>query len=310
MKEKIIIDTDIGVDDALAVAYGALRCDLLALTTVFGNTTLDQVVKNAKFFLKRIGRPDIPVYRGASRALALAPTEPFAAIHGGDGLGGVFDNKEDASAPDAICYLIKTIMDNPGQINVLPVGPLTNIAMALNLEPKIAQNIKSLIIMGGAFGHKGYSGNVTPMAEFNIWKDPDAADQVLSSAMPISLVPLDLTQQVLLNAPDLQRTKPYIVDMTRSYLDFYLTTTGLAGMAMHDAMAVAYLLYPEKFEVKKSPLRVITEGIALGQTQMKLIDRETKDCPFEHCRVQDICLNTDVEFIKNDILESLAKLPD
>ena len=232
---KIIIDTDIGIDDAFALRYGSLLFDLIGITTVDGNVPVAMATKNAKFFCK-IYDKNIPVYKGASRPLAANPTPPSFDIHGSDGLGQVYDNPCTADADNAVNYLIETVKNHPNEITVVAVGPLTNIAMALNLYPQFAIQVKELIIMGGAFGHHGHTGNMSNFAEFNVFKDPEAADLVLSSSAPITIVPLDVTNEVQITADEIQDTHDeFLINISKFYLNFSIKQKGFNGMAVHDA---------------------------------------------------------------------------
>lgn len=303
--EKIIIDTDIGVDDALAISYAAYHCKIIGITTVFGNVSAEQAVKNARLFTKIIGH-EIPIYRGMSRPLVLEPTPVNKSIHGEDGLGGIFDNPFDGKANDAISFMVDAIMNHPREITLLPIGPLTNIASALNLEPEIADKVKQVIIMGGAFGTKGNQGNVTPLSEFNIWKDPHAADQVLSSKLPVTMIPLDVTHKVLVTGEEIRQThQPHLIEMTKGYLQYSMEKEGFDGMALHDALTVAYLLHPEQFTTIRSPLRVVTEGVAIGMTLNKVTEMASRTDPFKGLRQHNICVDVNSENVKRHLLTTL-----
>lgn len=144
---KVIIDTDIGVDDAFAIAYAAGYLDIIGITTVFGNVPVEQAVKNAKLFCEKINL-GTKIYRGCSRPLAIEPAPPGTKVHGEDGLGGVFSNPHDSHAEDAISFIIDSIKSNPGEITLILIGPLTNISVALNQAPEIAELVKQVVIMG------------------------------------------------------------------------------------------------------------------------------------------------------------------
>lgn len=304
--EKIIIDTDIGVDDAIAIAYATKHFDIMGITAVYGNVDVEQTVKNARFFTNLLGI-NIPVYRGFSRPLAIEPSPVNNKVHGIDGLGGVFSNHCSGEAKDAISFIIESVMANPHYVTLVAIGPLTNIAAALNCEPRIAQNVKNLVIMGGAFGTHGHQGNVTPLSEFNIWKDPHAADQVLAGPMPVTVVPLDVTHEVIISGDEIRQTgNQPIIDMTQDYLAYSLQTEGFEGMALHDALTIAYLLRPQSFQTLRSPLRVITEGISIGQTLRKVTAMASRANPFLNVPEKTICLQVDSQQVKQHLLQSLA----
>lgn len=304
--EKIIFDTDIGVDDAFALAYAAKSCDILGITCVFGNVAVEQAVRNARLFSHKIGL-DVPVYRGSSRPLAHLPTPSAWGVHGADGLGGVFDNPWSGAAENAIDFIIRSVRDNPDALTVVAIGPLTNIAMAINQAPDIIPQIKQLVVMGGAFGSHGHSGNVTPFAEFNIWKDPHAADQVLSSAIPVVMLPLDVTLEVTVSGDDIRSLNhPVLSAISQGYLA-YSKQHGVEGMALHDTLTIAYLNHPEWFGVTESPVRVVTDRINRGQTLRQLNSPATRDDPFAGCRPQSLCLTVEAEHVKAHFMAALRQ---
>lgn len=303
---KIIIDTDIGVDDAFALAYAARHLDILGICAVFGNVTVDQAVKNARLFCAKMGI-NSGVYRGCSRPLTLAPTPVSGKIHGKDGLGDAFDNPYDASVGDGIRFIIDSVKANPGEITLVAIGPLTNIATALNLAPEIIPLVKGVVMMGGAFGTHGHGGNVTPHCEFNIWKDPHAADQVLSSGLPVVMLPLDVTHEVLVTGEQIRAAgQPVLAAISRGYLDYSLKNEGFEGMALHDTLTISYLINPGWFRVFESPVRVVTEGLSRGQTLHRVTQLASRFDPFAGCGLQKICLGVEVAPLKTHFLQSLT----
>lgn len=301
---KVIIDTDIGIDDAFALRYAQLGCEILGVTAVSGNIPVDMAVKNAKFCCAHYGI-DATVCRGASRPLVQEPGEPCFNIHGSDGLGGVYPNPCNAAAPEALNFLIDTIQSRPGEVSILAIGPLTNIAMLMNLRPDLGRSLKELVIMGGAFGHHGHHGNMSNFAEFNFWSDPQAADQVLRSDWPITIVPLDVTCEVQLTGEDVASLNdPFLRDISRVYLDFSLQEEGFYGMAVHDALTVAWLLHPEAFTVMHQPCRVVTCGIAVGQS---VIPRcAPADRSFRGCACHQILTDVDAETVRRELMSALT----
>lgn len=304
---KIIFDTDIGVDDAFALAYAAKTQTILGITTVFGNVPVGQAVKNARLFSQQIGL-DAPIFRGSSRPLALPPMLHSTTVHGGDGLGDALPNPFDDQAGDAVHFIIETIRAFPGEVTLVAIGPLTNIATAINLAPDIVPLIKEVVIMGGAFGTRGHAGNVTPHSEFNIWKDPHAADQVFASAMPVVILPLDVTHEVLITGEDIRSLNvPVLETISKGYLAYSQAREGFEGMALHDTLTISWLNHPDYFTVTPSPVRVVTEGITLGQTVRKTTKLASRFTPFAHCRDQTLCLEVDAERVKQAFLTCLRR---
>jgi purine nucleosidase len=301
---SLIFDTDIGVDDAFALAYAARTQHLLGITTVFGNVAVGQAVKNARLFCEKMGI-DAPVYRGCSRPLALAPSAP-ARLHGEDGLGDAFTNNHSDQAPSAVQFIIDSVRARPHAITLVAIGPLTNIACAINQAPDIIPLVKELVIMGGAFGTDGHSGNVTPFAEFNIWKDPHAADQVLASKLPVVMVPLDVTHKVLITGAEVhQLNQPVLSAICRPYLAYSLEKEGFDGMALHDTLTLSWLALPHAFHLTEAPVRVVTEGISSGQTLRRLNALASRHDPFAGLRAQRLCLGVEADAVRQHFFATL-----
>lgn len=247
MKKSVILDVDTGIDDSLAIAYAvhSPELDILGMTTVFGNITVEEATRNTLVVLDQLERP-LPVYAGEGKPLTREYTKPFARhIHGEDGIGNQYREPsarqaERLSGPE---FIVQQVMDNPGQVTVIAVGPLTNIARALQLEPQIAEHMERLIVMGGAVT---VPGNVTPYAEANTYSDPDAAALVFGSGLKVTLVGLDVTMRTLLTAPHLEQWRStnskvanFLADMTDFYMEAYkgFIPDG-RGCALHDPLAV------------------------------------------------------------------------
>lgn len=304
---KIIFDTDIGVDDAFALAYAAKTQNILGITTVFGNVPVGQAVKNAKLFAHQIGLKT-PIFRGCSRPMGLAQVGNSAKVHGSDGLGDALSNPFDEQADNAVSFIIDTVKALPGEVTLVAIGPLTNIATAINLAPEIIPLVKEVVIMGGAFGTHGHAGNVSPQSEFNIWKDPHAADQVLSSALPVVVLPLDVTHEVLITGEDIRGLNvPILTQISKGYLKYSLEREGFEGMALHDTLTISWLNHPDLFTAVKTPVRVVTEGITLGQTLRKLTHLASRFNPFADCSEQTLCLEVDAEKVKQAFLDCLRQ---
>jgi len=278
--KRIIIDTDIGIDDALALilALKSTELQLEAITTVSGNVHVDKCTKNALRILELMHREDVPVARGASKPLR-RELHTAAHVHGKDGLG-------DSSLPEpkmkpfdkiAADVIIEKVARNPGEITLVPIGPLTNIALAMERESRIAEKVKKIVLMGGTYGVSPYGyGNVTPVAEFNIFTDPEAAKIVFESGAKITAVGLDITNDpdTLLTQEDLGKigrtnttAARIVTKITEKLLDFNERRTGHRVMAIHDAIAVSYLICPNLFTVKRYRVDIETKGeFTTGQT--------------------------------------------
>ncbi|MEQ8482399.1 MAG: nucleoside hydrolase [Hoeflea sp.] len=272
MPHKIIIDTDPGIDDAMAIAYAIAHPDieLLALTTIFGNVRTHEATRNALALLEHWGAT-ADVAEGESAPVAITANEPGYLVHGRNGFGGVeiAASSRPAHDLDAAQYMIEATRRHPGEITLCAVGPLTNLARALERDPDIVSRVKAVVVMGGAVHRKG---NVTPVAEANFWNDPHAADAVLGAGWPLVLAPLDCTMPVLFT-PDymeaVARENPKLgkplSEMAAAYSRFYRSHLGLGGCVPHDVMAISWLTVPGAFRLQKGALAVIADGPAIGQ---------------------------------------------
>ncbi|MHB8778043.1 MAG: nucleoside hydrolase [Anaerolineales bacterium] len=273
--KRIIIDTDPGVDDALTflLALASPEIKLEALTTVQGNVTVEKATRNALSVLELANASHIPVAQGSAQPLVKQPHKSGEAVHGASGVGKS-NLPEPRSKPleqHAVDFLIEKIMAEPNQISLFPIGPLTNIALAIRKEPRIAQNLKELVIMGGAIRQ---GGNITPLAEFNIHEDPHAAHIVFHSGIPITLIPLDVTYKCLLTSADIDRLNKinspiakFIRDATGVYMDFYKQYEDFDGCAMHDPLTLATVIAPELLSFEDHYVDVdISGGVSMGNT--------------------------------------------
>jgi inosine-uridine nucleoside N-ribohydrolase len=275
---KVIFDTDPGIDDAMALLYLSRlpEIELLGITTVVGNADIATTTRNALFLRQRFGIA-APVIRGAGETLdGKIKPEPVI-VHGHNGLG-------DIALPDAIDetglrpgtasqFIIDTLRAHPGEVTIIAVGRMTNLALALRQDPAIAGLAKQVVIMGGAFGYEGRSGNITPAAEANIYGDPVAADEIFAAGWPVVVVGLDVTHDIILTADYLAALSAeagengeLLRQMSDHYARFYLDVMRLAGVVGHDLLAVTYALHPEWFETRSGPICVVRDGIAVGQT--------------------------------------------
>ena len=333
---KIILDTDPGVDDAMAIAYAFVHPDieLLGLTTVFGNINIDFATRNAQFILETLGATDVPVAKGASIPSVQAPLPHAEFVHGVDGIGNVYPgttpnvaslvdielNQQARHATiepqDAADFIIASAKAQPGEITLVAVGPLSNIVEALRREPALPSLVAGLVVMGGTVDEPG---NVSPLAEANFYNDPHAADALMAAEWPMTVVGLDVTHQIMIRDSDLStldakagKTGQLIWQSSRFYVDFYVNKGAAKGKpelepqcAMHDAAAIAYLLIPDAFVVESGAARVVPDGMAAGQLAL---DRkgyqyalpDWQDRPNTH-----VCMGVDNDRVRNHFLSSL-----
>jgi purine nucleosidase len=275
MARAIIIDTDPSPDDAVAflMALGSpAELELLAITTVGGNVPLALTTKNALKALELVGRGDMPVYAGASGPLSrtLATAQH---VHGADGFGG-YDLPEPkltaaaGFAPDAIVDLI---MARPERtVTMACLAPLTNLALALAKEPRLAARLAGIVLMGGAYSE---GGNISPCAEYNIFVDPEAARRVFSCGAPIVMIPLDCTHQALTTKARLQRLRaagpPHmeaLYQLLAANKRFDERKYGTDGGPLHDPTVVAYLLRPELFGGREVAVEISCDELTRGMT--------------------------------------------
>ena len=253
MATPILIDCDPGHDDAIALllALASPELDVLGVTTVAGNQTLEKTTANALRVLEFAGRDDVVVAPGADRPLT---REQFVAayVHGDTGLDGP-DLPAPTRAPlpqHAADFLAATALAAPEPVTLVPVGPLTNVALLLARYPEAAARIDRIVLMGGSIAE----GNVTPAAEFNIWCDPEAARRVFSSGIPVTMIGLDVTHRALVGAADKERlreagrTGRMVSELLEFYNRFHREVYGFDGSPIHDAVAVAHIVRPDLVE--------------------------------------------------------------
>ena len=277
MPRKIIIDTDPGQDDAVAIllALGSPEIELLGITAVAGNVPLALTQKNARIILELARRTDVPVFAGADRPL-LRPLITAEHVHGKTGLDGPTLPNPTMPLQDlhAVDFLIRTLRSEPaGTVTLCPIGPLTNIALALMQAPDIAGRIAEIVLMGGAYFEVG---NITPAAEFNIYVDPEAAQIVFAAGAPLTVLPLDVTHKALTNAARVQAFRDMgtpvgqaVAEWTNFFERFDKEKYGAAGAPLHDPCTIAYLIRPEIFSgrhinVEIEMLSELTRGMTVA----------------------------------------------
>ena len=267
MNKRLLIDCDPGQDDAIALlfAFGSHELDILGITTVAGNVPLGYSTGNALKICELAGRSHIPVHAGCEKPL-LQRLHTAEHVHGKTGLDGVklSEPRMKIGAAHAVDFIIDTVMSHPeGALNLCVTGPMTNVAVALAKEPKIAQRLKEIICMGGAMIH----GNITPSAEFNFFVDPTAAEIVFRSGIPLTMLGLDVTHQALTTPQRIDRIRCLgtpVADAAADILTCFSSTGvdeqfGLTGGPVHDACVIAYLLKPDLFEGKACYVEIDTE---------------------------------------------------
>lgn len=277
-RTKLIIDTDPGVDDAIALlmVFQLPEFEVIGLTIIFGNVSTEDATRNALHLCEVAGFPDIPVAEGSPEPLKRGP--PFIAdfVHGSDGLGNTFPSppKNKKIDKNACEFLVDKVSEYPGEVTILALGPLTNIALAVKKDRSFASKVKRIVILGGSFFA---SGNINPAAEANIYGDPEAADIVFTCGAEIVVVGLNVTTQVMLSDQDLCELRDsggrygrYIYNISQFYKDWHVKSDGVHGIYLHDPTCFAALYKPQLFEFKRGAVRVETQGICTGHTLMDL----------------------------------------
>ena len=276
MSTPILLDCDPGHDDAIALllALASPELELLGVTTVAGNQTLEKTTANALRVLELAGRGDVPVAAGADRPLA---RELFIAayVHGETGLDGP-TLPEPQGAPvgqHAVDFLAERILDCDRTVTLVPVGPLTNIALLLARHPEAAANVERIVIMGGAVAE----GNVTSAAEFNIYVDPEAAWRVFHSGLPVTMVGLDVTHKALMMPSHVEQLRTsgdvgrFVAELHDFFVQYHERTYGTEGAPIHDAVAVAQVLRPGIVETLPRHVDVDCESrLCRGRTVVDL----------------------------------------
>jgi uridine nucleosidase len=278
-KSKIVFDTDPGIDDAMALllALSSPEIEIVGLTTVFGNTHIEGTTRNALNLLNFAGRPDIPVAKGAGQPMVapLGLTGEF--VHGDDGMGNlgwtdVHNADQKPLNMHAAQFIVETIMGNPGEITLVAVGPMTNVGLALQLEPRIATHARNVVIMGGSVLTPG---NVSPTAEANIHNDPHAAALLFNAGWDITMAGLDVTTATQMDnsffaalGASQNKFGQFVASIIPFYQKFHRERYGMTDgrVHTHDPSAFAYLIDPTLFKGERWSVVVPVDGVSAGTT--------------------------------------------
>ncbi|WMV52442.1 hypothetical protein MTR67_045827 [Solanum verrucosum] len=315
-REKIIIDTDPGIDDSMAIlmAFQTPEVEILGLTTIFGNATTKAATRNALILCETAGYPDIPVAEGSLETLKRGEPHIADFVHGSDGLGNLFlpspnSKKIEKSASE---FLVDKVSEYPGEVSILALGPLTNLALAVKRDSNFASKVKRVVILGGSFFALG---NANPAAEANIYGDPEAADIVFTSGANIDVVGINITTQVKMTDADLDELRQsegkhakLLCNMCKFYRDFHVKSEGVYGVFPHDPVTFVALVRPDLFTYKKGVVRVETQGICVGHT---LLDQGLKKWntsnPWTEFSPVSVAWTVDVDEVLNYIKKMLMQ---
>jgi inosine-uridine nucleoside N-ribohydrolase len=301
----VLFDTDPGVDDALALLFLHLQptVELAGITTVAGNGTIEAVTRNALYLADRFAI-EAPIAQGAGRPLQGELRLPPAAIHGENALGGVqISAARRALDPrPAHRFIIESVRERPGVLTLLAVGMLTNIARAIIDDPGIVPLVRNVVVMGGAFGGGGRYGNRSPAGEANIYGDPHAADIVCTARWPLTLVGLDVTEQIVMTSAYLATLRDrgadagrFVWDVTRGYEAFHTRRSGLTGIFAHDPSAAVCAVDDSAFTFRSGSIRVATAGITAGMTVQKPDGRAFPPSPWDDAPSGRVAVDVDAQ---------------
>lgn len=301
-KKNIIIDTDPGIDDAVALVIAMCHeeIDLKLITTVAGNVSADKTTKNALKLVEFLDK-NIPVAKGAVKPL-IRELEDASDIHGNSGLDGYdfYEPKRNIESKHAVEEMRDVILNSEEPITLVPIAPLTNIALLLSLYPECKNNIEKIVLMGGSAS----GGNHTPAAEFNIFVDPEAAKIVFKSEIDIVMCGLDITNKAVLTSEDVEEIKSLnkTGNMLYSLFQHYRSGDLKKGLKMHDSCAIAYLLRPDLFKTKSCYVDVETSGsYTAGFTVVDFNGYYGKKIN------ANICIDIDVEKFRMWIIDALKR---
>ncbi|MEW6227963.1 MAG: nucleoside hydrolase [Bacillota bacterium] len=309
-RERIIIDTDPGVDDAMAIlfALNSPEVDVEGLTVVHGNTEVEYCCKNALRILEVAGRSDIPVAKGIGRPLIREPRWGKQ-IHGTNGLGDVELGEPNVSAIEehAVDFIIRKVMQNPKDITLVAIGPLTNVAVALLKEPRVANSVKQIVFMGGAIT---VPGNASPVASANLYHDPESARIVFSSGAPIVMAGLDVARKLVFTESYINEFREgktpaaqFIAKVsTTCYLECYSKRLGQVAYQSNDTPTLGYLIAPELYRTRRLFVDIETRGeLTSGETVADLLNQFGREPNV------DVCLELEAEKLREVFMDRVAR---
>ncbi|XP_061989505.1 probable uridine nucleosidase 2 [Rosa rugosa] len=313
--KKIIIDTDPGIDDAMAifVALKSPEVEVIGLTTIYGNVYTTLATRNALHLLEFAGRTDIPVAEGSHVTITQGTKLRIADfVHGTDGLGNQNFPPPNGKPIEqsAAAFLVEQANLYPGKVTVVALGPLTNIALAIQLDPAFAKNIGQIVLLGGAFA---VNGNVNPAAEANIFGDPDAADIVFTSGADVLAVGINVTHQVVLTDADRDKLAKsngkfaqYLCKILDVYFSYHHDAYSMKGVYLHDPTALLAAVNPSLLTYTEGVVRVQTSGITRGLTilynKQKRFGEVTEWCDKPTAKV---AVTVDAPTVVNLVMERL-----
>ncbi|MEW7289177.1 nucleoside hydrolase [Aquimarina sp. 2304DJ70-9] len=303
---KLIIDTDPGVDDSMAIqlALASKEFKILGLTTVFGNVNIDLATTNTLRLLQLANRTEIPVAKGASKPLKGKFMGGVPFVHGDDGQGNTWRRPSILSPINTPAdeFIIEQVLKFPKQVTIAALGPLTNLALALSKKPEIQKMVKEVIFMGGnAF----CAGNATPAAEANMYSDPNAADIVLGAKWPITMIGLDVTHKTILSKETIEEISEFdsplnnhIAEAYQFYQDFFIKVNKIDGTYVHDSSVFVYLINKNIYQTVSYPVRVETqECLSKGKTWPSLGESDHEERialkPWKNRPKVTICIDVD-----------------
>ncbi len=309
-KRNIIIDCDPGIDDIVALCFAFANeenFNILGITTVAGNQTIEKVTDNATGLMSFLNK-DIKIAKGVSRPL-VREKKPASGVHGENGVGDYqFPHTKEIYSDNAITFLRDTIMASEEKVTLVPVGPLTNIALLIKTFPEVMEKIELLSIMGGSTD----GGNVTPSAEFNVWADPEAARIVFDSKLSIVMSGLNVTHSTGLYREDvdhLLKSSGKITKMCGEILNFYFKGDHVKEgtfTPIHDACAIMYLVHPELYKFRHMDVVVdCSEGMNRGNTVADVRDWINYDETYPK-----VLVDVEMEKFREILLENLYKLDE